>query len=421
MTVRRLAPVDAQTYWMSATIPNDQFLLYGFGADSCGVDRAVREIRERAQGCAELGLRIRDDRSWHYPTWASREVGTDQFVVHELAERTWEACLAAVTALVDQQLDPRTMTWRLHVFGDIEGMPGAHRATVAVLQICHALADGVRSSALAGHLFGRAGRGPGAVGSPHTAAGLPVRAFSAARAHRGLVRDTAAGLVPPQAVPVPALRSNTRPSGSRQMRTVFCAPGDLAGPTVTVGVLSAVSTALAGHLRELGDDPSLLGAEVPMAKAGPRLAHNHFGNVGVGLYPDAEVGQRIRRIVADLRQRRRRAAHPAMRAESAAFASVPAPVLRWGVRQFDPDVRSPAVAGNTVVSSVNRGAKDLRFGGAPVLLTAGCPGLSPMMGVTHGVHGIGDTIAVSVHAAESAIGDVDAYLLRLEHALRDQV
>ncbi|MGB3232825.1 MAG: DUF1298 domain-containing protein, partial [Mycobacterium sp.] len=164
MTVRRLAPVDAQTYWMSATIPNDQFLLYGFGADSCGVDRAVREIRERAQGCAELGLRIRDDRSWHYPTWASREVGTDQFVVHELAERTWEACLAAVTALVDQQLDPRTMTWRLHVFGDIEGMPGAHRATVAVLQICHALADGVRSSALAGHLFGRAGRGPGAVG-----------------------------------------------------------------------------------------------------------------------------------------------------------------------------------------------------------------------------------------------------------------
>ena len=30
MTVRRLAAVDAQTYWMSAKIPNDQFLLYGF-------------------------------------------------------------------------------------------------------------------------------------------------------------------------------------------------------------------------------------------------------------------------------------------------------------------------------------------------------------------------------------------------------
>ena len=45
-------------------------------------------------------------------------------------------------------------------------------------------------------------------------------------------------------------------------------------------------------------------------------------------------------------------------------------------------------------------------------------GLSPMMGLTHGVHGIGDTIAISVHAAESAIVDVDAYVARLAAALR---
>jgi len=43
--------------------------------------------------------------------------------------------------------------------------------------------------------------------------------------------------------------------------------------------------------------------------------------------------------------------------------------------------------------------------------------LSPMMGLTHGVHGIGDTVAVSVHAAESAIGDVDEYVARLNAAL----
>ena len=41
-----------------------------------------------------------------------------------------------------------------------------------------------------------------------------------------------------------------------------------------------------------------------------------------------------------------------------------------------------------------------------------------MMGLTHGVHGIGDTIAVSVQAAESAIGDVDGYLQRLTRELR---
>ncbi len=40
-----------------------------------------------------------------------------------------------------------------------------------------------------------------------------------------------------------------------------------------------------------------------------------------------------------------------------------------------------------------------------------------MMGLTHGVHGIGDTVAVSVHAAESAIGDVDDYVARLDAAL----
>ena len=417
MAVNRLAAVDAQTYWMSAAIPNDQFLLYAFGAGSTDVDRALQEIRRRAQTCPELRLRIADTGFWTYPAWVPCEVGPDQFVVHEPADRTWAACLAAVAKLVDDQLDPRVMTWRLHVFPVIEAVPGARRGTVAVLQVSHALADGVRSSALAAHLFGRAGAVPAVAVPRHSAAGFVRHAFSAARAHRRLVRDTAAGLVPAQALSVPPLRTNSKPSGPVQVRAVICEREHVPGPTVTIGVLAAVSAALSGHLRELGDDPSLLGAEVPMASSGPRLAHNHFGNVGVGLYPDVETGLRARRIAAELYQRRRRAAHPAMRAESAAFASVPAPILRWGVKQFDPEVRSPTVTGNTVVSSVNRGAKDLRFGDAPVVLTAGFPGQSPMMGLTHGVHGIGDTIAISVQAAESAIGDVDAYMERLKHEL----
>jgi hypothetical protein len=40
-----------------------------------------------------------------------------------------------------------------------------------------------------------------------------------------------------------------------------------------------------------------------------------------------------------------------------------------------------------------------------------------MMGLTHGVHGIGDTVAISVHAAESAVGDIDEYLQLLDAAL----
>jgi hypothetical protein len=289
---------------------------------------------------------------------------------------------------------------------------------VVVLQATHALADGIRSSALAAWLFGRAREVPPVPSPPpFRGAALPWRSFLAARAHQQLVRDTGTGLVPPQADSRPVLHSNVRPDGVRSIRTVIRNRTQLPGPTVTVGVLAAVSTALAGHLRELGDDPSTLGAEVPMARAGVRKAHNHFGNVAVGLYPELNVGERAERIAGNLAQRRRRAGHPAMLASSRAFAAVPASLLRWGVKKFDPTVRSPTVTGNTVVSSVNRGPADLRFGELPVVLTAGYPGLSPMMGLTHGVHGIGDTIAISVHAAESAIVDVDAYVERLEAAL----
>ncbi len=422
MTVRRMAAVDAQTYWMSAKIPNDQFLLYGFAGVPSDLDQALDVIRERARGCPELTLRIEEHNVLTYPAWVRGPVGASQFVAHDIVDTSWAGCLAAVSALAHHQLDSRVMSWRLHVFTPVDGVPGAAgEGTVAVLQATHALGDGIRCSALAALLFGRATVVPAVPAPPpFRGAALPWRAVRAARAHRALVRDTAAGLVPPQAESRPALRTNTRPAGARSVRTVVRHRGQLPGPTVTIGVLAAVSTALSGHLRELADDPATLGAEVPMAKTGVREAHNHFGNVGVGLYPELDVGERVGRIAEDLVRRRRRAAHPAMRADSRASAAVPASLLRWGVAQFDLDARSPTVTGNTVVSSVNRGAADLSFGGAPVVMTAGYPGLSPMMGLTHGVHGIGERIAVSVRAAESAIGDVDAYMARLEAALRSE-
>jgi hypothetical protein len=418
MMVRRLSAVDAQTYWMSAKIPNDQFLLYAFAGVPSELEQALHVIRQRAVGSTELRLRIAERNALSYPAWVAAEVRQDQFVMHDLADNSWAGCLAAVAGLAEHQLDPRQAAWRLHVFTPVDGVPGAAVGTVAVLQAAHAFGDGIRSSALAALLFGRVENVPLVPAPPpFRGAALPYRAFLSARAHRQLMRDTDAGLVPPQADSRPALRSNARPDGVRSIRTVIRNRAQLAGPTVTVGVLAAVSTALSGHLRELGDDSSTLGAEVPMAKAGVRQAHNHFGNVGIGLYSELGFEERAARIVEDLAQRRRRAAHPAMLAASRASAAVPAPLLRWGVKQFDPTLRSPTVTGNTVVSSVNRGPADLRFGELPVVVTAGYPGLSPMMGLTHGVHGIGDTIAISVHAAESAIGDIGAYVERLQNAL----
>lgn len=157
-----------------------------------------------------------------------------------------------------------------------------------------------------------------------------------------------------------------------------------------------------------------------MTKPPPRLAYNHFGNVGVGLYPDLAAQERTARIADDLAARRLRATHPAMRAADLAFAATPARLLRWGMGTFDADVRPAAVTGNTVVSSVNCGAADFSFGGAPVRMATAFAGLSPMMGLTHVVVGVGDTVTIGVHAAESALGGpggMDAYVAGLEAAL----
>jgi WS/DGAT C-terminal domain len=213
------------------------------------------------------------------------------------------------------------------------------------------------------------------------------------------------------------LITNNRPAGVRIVKTIVRARSQMRRPTVTVGALGAIGDALSGYLFAHGADASLLGAEVPMAKDGVRHAHNHFRNVSIALYPHASTEERARRISADLDDRRRRGAHPAFMASDRALAAVPAPLLHWGVAQFDIDARSELVTGNTVVSSIYRGPADLSFGGCPVILTAGYPALSPMMGLTHGVHGIGDTVAISVHTAESVMADMDDYVDRLDAAL----
>lgn len=406
----RLAANDAQTYWLSAKVPNDQFDLYVFdGAPP--VEPALAVIRRRASVCHELRLRILEDSPVRYPRWVFGPVAPAQFVVHDGDD--WASCLEVLADLFADQLDQTVAAWRMHVFTPVVGAPGASGAvTVVALQISHALADGTRGADLAAWLFGRpAPVSPVVIPRPGN---MVVRSVAAARAHRQLVRDVDAGVVPAAPTSRPALLTNAAPEGTRRVRVLTRRRAALGGPTVTVAALEAVGTALAGYLRDRGQDVSQLCAEVPMAHTGDRRAHNHFRNITVGLYPDRPG--RAELIAADLAAGRVRGGHAAAVADRCAFAAVPAPLLRWGIGRFDPAVRPPSVSGHTVVTSVNRGASDLYFGAAPILLTAGPPALSPMMSLVHGVHGIGDTVAVTVHAAESA-GDVDEYVARLDAAL----
>ncbi|WP_454561032.1 WS/DGAT domain-containing protein [Mycobacterium haemophilum] len=413
MTAHRMAAVDAQFYWMSAKVPNDQFLLYAFDGQPARLDRAIDEVRRRARACPDLAMRLDDGSVLTYPRWVSAAVEPAQLVEHELADRSWRGCLAAVVGLASEQLDIRQMPWRLHVFTPVLGIPGTTgRGAVAVMQVAHALADGARASAMAAWLLGRPAPVPRVARLP--AGFVPCRAIDAARTHRRMVRDTRAGLLVAPLGSRPPLPTNARPAGTRVLRTLVRHRAQLPGRTVTVAVLAAVSRAMS---EMLGGSSDSLGAEVPMSKPGVPHAHNHFGNVVVGLYPQLGHDARMQRIATDLANGRRRFQHPAMRAADRAFAAMPAALLRWGISLFDPCSRPALVAGNTVVSSVHRGAADLSFGAAPVVLTAGYPALSPAMGLTHGVHGIGDIVTISVHAAASAVADIDAYLQLLDAAL----
>lgn len=407
-----MAAVDAQFYWMSEKVPSDQFLLYAFAGVPADLEAAAAEVLDRARLIPDLTMRVEDAGELRYPRWvpSSDHLGV---TVHRAPGDRWAGCLDEVVRLADDQLDVRVAPWKLHLFAPVDGIPGHRGAgTVAVLQAAHALADGARASALAAWLFGRPTPVP-AVERPGRG-WLPWRAVVAARAHRSRVADTRAGLLPPPVGERPLLATNHRPAGARAVRTLVRRRAELGGPTVTVAVLSAVAEALARYLDEPCDE---LGAEVPMTKSGVRQANNHFGNVPVGLYPQADRATRARRIAADVAGGRLRANHPASQAADRAFAATPAALLRWGVQHFDPHIRPARVTGNTVVSSVHRGAADLSFGATPVVLTTGFPALSPVMGLTHGVHGIGDTVAISVHAASSAISDIDVYLRLLDAAL----
>ncbi len=412
-----MAPVDAQFYWMSAKIPNDEFLLYAFDGVPADCSLAIEQVRRRAQASSEFTTRVRDDNRLTYPRWVPAAVVPEQVVHHDLADDSWDGCLAAVMGLADHQLDIRRITWRVHVFTPVLGIPGVSGpGSVVVVQIPHAVADGTRTSAMAAWLLGRADHVPEV---HRLGAGFPpLRGAEAIRTHRQLVRDTREGLLAPGLGTRPLQQTNARPAGPRLLRTLVRDRSQLRGPTVTVGVLTALSTAISNSL---GGEYDSLAAEVPMAKPGVREANNHFSSVTVGLYPKLDSTDRAERIAADLANGRRRLEHPATRSADRAFAAVPAALLRWGVSKFDPDVRPAQVAGNTVVSSVNRGAADLSFGGARVVFTTGYPVLSPLMGLTHGVHGIGGTVAISVHATASAFGgegaDIDDYVRLLDAAL----
>src|ERR1700758_1686394 len=248
----RFTAADAQMYWMSAKIPNDEFLLYAFDGEPKSIDDALAGVLERASRCPELMLRVGDGGPLTFPTWVRREVGPDLVAVHGPASG-WDQCLDAVSGLARDQLDLRRAAWRLHIFSPVLNVPGSTGSSaVAVLQMGHALGDGARSSALAANVFGRNAQIPSVAHRPRGC--LVERSITAVRAQKQLQDDVAAGLVPPQAPSRPVLSTNTRPGVDRTIRTLMRRRTRLRGPTVTTALLAVIAEALSGYLGDRGED-----------------------------------------------------------------------------------------------------------------------------------------------------------------------
>ncbi len=60
MVGHRMATIDAQFYWMSAKVPNDEFLLYAFDGEPTELEGAIERVCARARACPELTVRVED-------------------------------------------------------------------------------------------------------------------------------------------------------------------------------------------------------------------------------------------------------------------------------------------------------------------------------------------------------------------------
>lgn len=267
-----------------------------------------------------------------------------------------------------------------------------------------------------------------------TAAALPavpidmartvIRGVAAFRAERRLAELAVAGAVPPPAPGAPPNLLNgggSSPSAHAVRMLVHNAESlRVPGYTVTVVAATAISLALQRYLAQRTEPAESLLAQIPMAVAGAGRTRNSYCDLSVDLaVHEPRLPRRADLIAAELAVRRERAEHPLQEARSRVADAMPARLLHGDVTHYPIEFLPERVSGHTVLSSVHRGPADLSFGGGPVRFTAGFPGLGSVMHLTHGVHGLGDTVTISVHADPAVLPDLDDYGELLNTALSE--
>ncbi|MGW4635832.1 wax ester/triacylglycerol synthase domain-containing protein [Nocardia sp. NPDC004415] len=465
----RMAPRDATMFWLSRRSANDVFLLYAFAETATATGELRAFVAARSARIPDLRIRVQEiPGDLDYPRWAPAEFTSQQFVAHPSDGLAWHTVLDRIGELLGTGLTATERPWRLHVFRGVRDAPrSSGPALVVVLQVSHALADGTRAAGLARALFGSSevihsdsgkpvdNRGMSVVSPAKTLAqavdscgqiwgwtahGLPAsvlgalrfprqvfetvrRGRAAYRAERELADRTAAGEVPAAATGfAPCLLNPAAPVAADAHRVrLLVADSDtlrLPGYTVTLVALTAISVALPAYLAERGEVPARLGTALPMAVPADGPARNNYRGLSIDLHIDEpDLRARAALIANELATRRERALNPLLAVRNRVGETVPSIFAVRDVATADLDSVPSELDGNTVVSSVNRGAADLAFAGAPVLFTGGFPALGAVMHLTHGVHGIGETVTLSVHSDAAAVPDPDRYLALLTESL----
>lgn len=186
------------------------------------------------------------------------------------------------------------------------------------------------------------------------------------------------------------------------------------GAPVTAGVLAILAEVFGAYFdgAHLAGSPARPAVELTVSRSADgsrkRPSRNDFHNVAVPLHPEiADRAERAATIADEIRAARRRDGTPQRRAQRRAAAVTP-PVLRALAARLQAQAPPPAeVAGLAVVSSVYRGPADLTLGGGAVLFTAGFPALSAVHGLTVGVHGLGETVTLSLTSSPAVVPDAD--------------
>lgn len=424
----------------------DQFSLTAFDS----VDRAapsfdeiVAHMEARAPLVPGLGLRLREaPLNLDYPRWVpDTSPLAERMSDHDLGGAPWAEFEALMGDLLRTRLDLREHSWHLHVVRGIGSAPLMQGAvTVVILQVGHALTDGLGVSKMVRALFEPLSA-TGAAPSPETeperenpVAGVlgavlraPVdlvrsrwEARRAIRAYRG---------TPPGPPSVPATSLNSAVGPYRVVRIVPMQMTEVraGAASVTVSALCAVGPCLDRYLGDglepLSETGGTVAAFVPMAL--PRDVEWPAANRAVVGTVDLHVGEpdlekRAELISASLAVERARVTAAPLLRVARADERVPAPIVRFVQgRRFRKHDRSPSrVGAQTTVVSVDRGRADLELCGAVARFSAGFPFLEDGRCLNHGIFGLGTVATIAMVACPDAVPDLDAYTQGLVDRLR---